>query len=270
MKVKIKTFEQMEKQFGLDSDGNINGLHFWEDMEKVMPKDRIVSVERGMGALLWHYSENRSFLLHDSMIESYLDEQSEMKEKMQRTFLDSKGNVWAIYSISDQELQPSIGDEVVMADYIDTLISHAENEGLLGKYKGKFIEGFEADGWRGRYDYCAKKLVINEKSEAVNRILSTADKIMEERIDKTKAILFEKAKQYGRKGRFGNFDDIAELMEMSPEQALMTLVSKHIVALKDYVLSPDGVPMEQWEEKIGDIICYMCLLEAMVKTKAGE
>lgn len=97
--------------------------------------------------------------------------------------------------------------------------------------------------------------------------VTEVEQIISARITKTQETLVEKAKQYAKNGRLGNFYDIAEFNETTPEKAAMILLSKHFVALKDYVNQPEGVPMEQWEEKIGDIICYLHLLEAIIKVK---
>ena len=47
--VKIKTWKQMEKEFGLDEDGDIEVLedrvYFVDTMEEYMPKDRIIKVD---------------------------------------------------------------------------------------------------------------------------------------------------------------------------------------------------------------------------------
>ncbi len=53
----------------------------------------------------------------------------------------------------------------------------------------------------------------------------------------------------------------------------MILVSKHIVALSDFVSDIDKGqirPIEQWAEKIGDIRAYMVLLKAMVIERLEE
>ena len=47
MLIKIKTWKQMEKEYELNESGNINCIcHFTEEMEKLMPKDRIVEINK--------------------------------------------------------------------------------------------------------------------------------------------------------------------------------------------------------------------------------
>lgn len=91
--------------------------------------------------------------------------------------------------------------------------------------------------------------------------------IVNKRCETIKLILTEKAAQYARGDRLSNFKKIAAFRHKTPEEALMGLVVKHIVALDDFIqdLPDKKMPIEQWEEKIGDIINYMILLEAMVK-----
>ncbi len=90
------------------------------------------------------------------------------------------------------------------------------------------------------------------------------ENVITARLDKTRKVLTEKAKQYAQNGRLGNFHDIAGFMDVTPLQACLGLVSKHIIALKDFINNPDEVPAEQWDEKIGEIIAYMCLMDALV------
>ena len=93
------------------------------------------------------------------------------------------------------------------------------------------------------------------------------DIIVDARLKHTKATLTSKAAEYARGDRLSNFKKIAHLMDITPEKALWGLVAKHIVALGDFVndLDLDNVQSEdRWDEKIGDIMAYMILLEALV------
>ena len=97
--------------------------------------------------------------------------------------------------------------------------------------------------------------------------------IVQKRLDKTKATLSAKADEYARGDRLSNFKQIAHLLNVTPEKALMGLVAKHIVALVDFVNDIDkGVvqPYPRWDEKIGDINAYMILLDAIVQERKGK
>ena len=70
MRVKIKSWEQMEKEFGLKHKENIACRYVWTcDMEEEIPEDRIIQVETcelyDMNWQDWSISED--------MIEAYLD-----------------------------------------------------------------------------------------------------------------------------------------------------------------------------------------------------
>jgi len=96
--------------------------------------------------------------------------------------------------------------------------------------------------------------------------------IMAARFHKIENTLCSKAEEYARGDRLSNFRQIAHLMNCTPEKALLGLVAKHIVALCDFVndLDADTVqPYDRWDEKIGDIVCYMMLLDAMIQER-GE
>ena len=60
---------------------------------------------------------------------------------------------------------------------------------------------------------------------------------------------------------------MAHLQGVTPEHALMGLVGKHIVALYDFVNDIDKGIVQiypRWDKKIGDIMAYMPLLEALI------
>ena len=93
------------------------------------------------------------------------------------------------------------------------------------------------------------------------------EELLVERLMKTKDTLTAKADEYARGDRLSNFKQIGYLMQVTPEKACIGLVSKHIVALFDFVNDLDnGVVQsaDRWDEKIGDIMAYMPLLEALV------
>jgi len=93
------------------------------------------------------------------------------------------------------------------------------------------------------------------------------DVVMENRILQIKKVLGLKASEYARGDRLSNFKKAAKLVNCTPERALFGFVAKHIIALMDFIDDIDkGVVQTQdrWDEKIGDIINYMILLEALV------
>lgn len=70
-----------------------------------------------------------------------------------------------------------------------------------------------------------------------------------------------------RNDRLSNFKDVASMNQTTPQKALWGMVSKHIIAVRDMILS-GNVPTEQWiKEYLGDIHNYMFLLEAIWREK---
>ena len=95
--------------------------------------------------------------------------------------------------------------------------------------------------------------------------------LVKERCDKTMITLTQKADEYARGDRLSNFKRIAAMRQCIPEEALLGLISKHWIATLDFVDDLNkGLlqPMPRWEEKIGDIIAYMILLEALVSERS--
>ena len=65
--------------------------------------------------------------------------------------------------------------------------------------------------------------------------------------------------------RLSNFKDVAAMNNVSSQEALWGMVSKHIVAVKNQTKS-GHIPTKKWiKEYLGDIINYMYLLEATWK-----
>ena len=57
MIVKIKSWDKMEKEYGLNRRGDIDTYHsFTKDIEKELPKDRIIEVEEDYryNTYIWH------------------------------------------------------------------------------------------------------------------------------------------------------------------------------------------------------------------------
>lgn len=71
----------------------------------------------------------------------------------------------------------------------------------------------------------------------------------------------------GGKSKYHNFEQAAHLQKITREQALMGFMTKHIVSIADMVQdSPTSkFTQEQWDEKIGDTINYLCILREMVR-----
>ena len=92
------------------------------------------------------------------------------------------------------------------------------------------------------------------------------DILTRKRFDKCRKTLLIKANEYaGEEERLQNFKDGAVFTHTTPAQYTLALVTKHFMSLRDYiVLHDDDITQYIVDEKIGDIINYMLLLEAVL------
>ena len=70
MKVRIKTWAEMEEEFGLDSFSYIGcRCTFTKEMEKMIPVDRIIQIKKGKYASEWE-----GFSISEDMIAEHIGE----------------------------------------------------------------------------------------------------------------------------------------------------------------------------------------------------
>ena len=109
------------------------------------------------------------------------------------------------------------------------------------------------------------------------------NKMLEERIKKTRAVLDSKNKEYASDiDKLHNFKRASAMENCSPEKALIGMWAKHIISILDIVdkldkedakynghaiCQPLKVTIPLVEEKIGDAINYLILLEALIKER---
>ena len=74
MKVKIKTWEAMSREFGLNSDGSIpcGGDVFTDLMEDELPNDRVIVISPMNDMYVWK-APDRQWNITDAMIEKELN-----------------------------------------------------------------------------------------------------------------------------------------------------------------------------------------------------
>ena len=95
------------------------------------------------------------------------------------------------------------------------------------------------------------------------------DVVVKRVIERLELMLSDKRAEYATDNDvLSNLRRVGSMNNIQPEQALMVLVSKHLAALmkfnKEVVFGGQVRPLEQWDEKIIDIMAYMVLLEALV------
>lgn len=100
----------------------------------------------------------------------------------------------------------------------------------------------------------------------------TFDDILEYRLDKTRRVLASKAEEYAScDDRMHNFRRAAALQGTTPALALVGMWSKHVVSVLDLARKQAAgglVPREVIDEKVGDAVNYLILLEALLKEHA--
>ena len=94
---------------------------------------------------------------------------------------------------------------------------------------------------------------------------TTFARLFEDQVNRSRAVLVYKAKDYATEHRLHNFKVAAALEGKTPEQALAGMMAKHTVSLYDMAESGQPYPIELWQEKITDHINYLFLLNAIVR-----
>jgi hypothetical protein len=95
--------------------------------------------------------------------------------------------------------------------------------------------------------------------------------IVNKRFSKAKKVLLLKAEDYATDAdRLRNFKDGAFINQISEEEYALALVTKHFIALRDFITGEKDITVKFIDEKIGDIINYMLLIEAILTEKLEE
>ena len=90
--------------------------------------------------------------------------------------------------------------------------------------------------------------------------------LLKKRLSSIKAVLGQKAKEYASDGdRLHNFKMAARIKGESPAQALWGMAMKHLVSVVDLIEGNQEPTEAMVDEKIGDLVNYMILLEALFK-----
>lgn len=91
--------------------------------------------------------------------------------------------------------------------------------------------------------------------------------LLQRRLNLTVSVLDNKAVEYATgSDRLHNFKQAAAMLRCTPAQACLGFMTKHLVSVFDMVETFPGTPtVEKIDEKIGDAINYLILLEALLK-----
>ncbi len=105
------------------------------------------------------------------------------------------------------------------------------------------------------------------------------DRLLEIRLSKIKAVLHDKSREYASPGdKLHNFYTAAKIGNTTPLDALNGFVLKHLVSYYDLCATIDDpttssadLPSERLiREKLGDIINYFILAEALMLEQTGR
>lgn len=91
------------------------------------------------------------------------------------------------------------------------------------------------------------------------------NKVLEQRIEKIRKVLAAKNKEYASPGdKLYNFKRTAAMLGCSDEEALLGMLAKHLISIIDMVQNKREADYALWDEKLGDAINYLILLEAII------
>lgn len=97
------------------------------------------------------------------------------------------------------------------------------------------------------------------------------DQILQTRVEKMIQVLGAKADEYATdRDRLHNFKRAGQLLNCSPERALIGMLTKHLVSILDIVDNVESgkkPTVGLWDEKIGDVINYCVLLDGLVNER---
>ena len=94
------------------------------------------------------------------------------------------------------------------------------------------------------------------------------NKLLNARIDKIKAVLEKKAGEYAQEeDRLYNFKVAADMSNVTPEISCWHFLTKHLVCVRDLAYGLLPAKPEIIDEKIGDAINYLILLEALLRER---
>ena len=91
------------------------------------------------------------------------------------------------------------------------------------------------------------------------------DVILSQRLAAIRNTLGAKAKEHAIGDRLYNFKRAADVLRQTPQQALAGMFMKHLVSVLDLVEGSIPATEAMVNEKLGDAINYLILLEAIFK-----
>lgn len=95
--------------------------------------------------------------------------------------------------------------------------------------------------------------------------------LVEMKLEQIKRILIKKTKEYNLdEDRLSVFKRAGALQSETAEEALLGMLTKHIISIYDMVKTKKDYDIEKWDEKCIDSINYLLLLLALETEKVKE
>lgn len=90
------------------------------------------------------------------------------------------------------------------------------------------------------------------------------NEVIEATLDNAKRMLTRKSEGYStEEDRLHNFRTGAALNGITMEQVCWGMATKHIISIRDMVMSGETYDADIWDEKLGDAINYLAILKAI-------
>ncbi len=88
------------------------------------------------------------------------------------------------------------------------------------------------------------------------------------RFEKCSETLIKKSEEYSsEEDKMRNFNVSARMLGIEPEQVAFLYMMKHFESVYEIVMNQKKVTREIWDEKIGDLINYLFLIDAILMKK---
>ena len=98
------------------------------------------------------------------------------------------------------------------------------------------------------------------------------NKVVKEQLLYCEQLLTGKGEEYAPDSnidRLAHFKKAAVIMDGTPKEALLGMLTKHLVSISDMCTGGHTYSKERWAEKITDSINYLLLLKALVEEEGG-
>ncbi len=95
--------------------------------------------------------------------------------------------------------------------------------------------------------------------------------LIEQNLELVRAVLVKKTAEYNLdEDRLSVFKRAGALQKETPEEALLGMLTKHIISIYDMVKDKGEYSLDKWQEKCIDSINYLLLLLALEAEKMRE